>query len=43
MGVNTQNTTLIAPEPKGLIDPATGQPVGANDAFFGEINNELAD
>ena len=25
------------------IDPNTGKPVGSDDAFFGEINNELAD
>ena len=36
------NTTLIAPQPKGILDPSTGQPIGANDAYFGEINNELA-
>ena len=41
MGVN--DTTLVAPQPKGIIDPSTGEPVGANDPFFGEINNELAD
>jgi NADH-quinone oxidoreductase subunit B len=35
--------TLIAPEPKGIIDPNTGRPVGSDDAFFGEINSELAD
>jgi NADH-quinone oxidoreductase subunit B len=36
-------TTLVAPKPKGIIDPSTGKPIGSNDAFFGEINNELAD
>ena len=36
-------TTLVAPQPKGILDPATGKPIGSNDAFFGEINNELAD
>src|SRR5215467_4002483 len=39
----TSGTTLVAPKPKGIIDPSTGKPVGSNDAFFGEINNELAD
>ncbi len=28
---------------EGIIDPNTGKPLGANDPFFGEINNELAD
>ena len=37
------STTLIAPQPKGIIDPATGKPIGSDDAYFGEINNELAD
>ena len=42
MGVATMNT-MVAEAPKGIIDPSTGKPVGANDPFFGEINNELAD
>ncbi|MEO0328283.1 MAG: NADH-quinone oxidoreductase subunit B [Pseudomonadota bacterium] len=37
------NTTLIAPQPKGILDPKTGQPIGNDDIYFGEINNELAD
>jgi NADH-quinone oxidoreductase subunit B len=41
MGVTS--STLVAEQPKGIIDPSTGKPVGANDPFFGEINNELAD
>ncbi|MGO7594127.1 NADH-quinone oxidoreductase subunit B, partial [Rhizobium leguminosarum] len=32
-----------AQQPKGIIDPSTGKPIGSNDQFFGEINNELAD
>jgi NADH-quinone oxidoreductase subunit B len=39
----TATQTLIAPQPTGIIDPATGRPAGANDPFFGEINAELAD
>ncbi len=35
--------TLFSPAPKGIIDPATGKPVGSNDPFFLEMNNELAD
>jgi NADH-quinone oxidoreductase subunit B len=41
MGIG--DTTLVAPQPKGIIDPNTGKPIGADDAFFGEMNNELAD
>ncbi|MBB3300851.1 NADH-quinone oxidoreductase subunit B [Rhizobium leguminosarum] len=37
------NQPLVAQQPKGIIDPSTGKPIGSNDAFFGEINNELAD
>ena len=43
MGLTDGTTTLVAPKPKGIIDPNTGKPVGSDDAFFGEINNELAD
>src|ERR687894_335836 len=44
MGLIAESRTpLVAPPPKGLIDPNTGKPVGADDPFFGEINAELAD
>lgn len=43
MGMSQNNTTLVAPQPKGIIDPSTGKPVGSNDAYFTEINDELAD
>ncbi|MCB1382963.1 MAG: NADH-quinone oxidoreductase subunit B, partial [Notoacmeibacter sp.] len=43
MGLTGNTTTLIAPQPKGIIDPATGKPVGSDDAFFGQINDELSD
>ncbi|MET0747426.1 MAG: NADH-quinone oxidoreductase subunit B, partial [Rhizobium sp.] len=43
MGVTQGNTTLVAQQPKGLIDPSTGRPIGSNDPFFGEVNDELAD
>src|SRR5206468_654950 len=33
----------IAQAPKGILDPATGRPVGANDPFFLEVNHELSD
>ena len=35
--------TLVAPAPKGILDPRTGNPVGADDAFFRGVNAELAD
>src|SRR5665647_2677688 len=35
--------TLVAPAPRGILDPRTGKPVGADDPFFSGINNELAD
>ena len=43
MGVVDHGNTLVAPQPKGIIDPATGKPIGSDDRFFGEINIELAD
>lgn len=43
MGLSDNSGTLVAPRPKGLIDPNTGRPVGSDDPFFLEINNELAD
>src|ERR1051326_6189043 len=33
----------VAAPPSGLIDPRTGKPFGANDAFFSDVNSELAD
>ncbi len=42
MGLSPTATPLIAPESKGLTD-ASGRPLGADDPFYGEINNELAD
>ena len=41
--MNNGNTTLIAPQPKGILDPNTGQPVGSDNPYFMDINNELAD
>ena len=38
MAVGEKESTLVAPQPRGVIDPATGQPVGANDPFIGDIN-----
>jgi NADH-quinone oxidoreductase subunit B len=35
--------TLVAPQPKGIIDPSTNKLVGADDPFMAEVNAELAD
>jgi NADH-quinone oxidoreductase subunit B len=45
MGLSSTATTspVIAPAPKGIIDPSTGKPVGANDPYFAEVNHELSD
>ena len=40
---NPAGGTLIAPRPKGIIDPNTGKLIGQDNAFFGELNNELSD
>jgi NADH-quinone oxidoreductase subunit B len=41
MGLSPQ--TLVAPKPRGILDPATGKPVGQDDPFFADINSELSD
>ena len=33
----------LAPAPKGILDPRTGKPVGADDPFYAGLNSELAD
>src|SRR5471032_407971 len=33
----------VAPAATGILDPRTGQPVGANDPYFLEVNHELSD
>ena len=42
MGLSTSRT-IVAPQPKGRLDPATGRPVGANDPYFAEMSDELSD
>lgn len=41
----SENTTgpTVTEAPRGIIDPKTGLPVGANDAYFKQISDELAD
>ncbi|MGY4428371.1 NADH-quinone oxidoreductase B subunit/NADH/F420H2 dehydrogenase subunit C [Bradyrhizobium sp. F1.13.1] len=45
MGLNPVSSAgpVLAPAPKGILDPSTGKPVGANDPFFLEVNSELSD
>ncbi|MFD2646344.1 NuoB/complex I 20 kDa subunit family protein [Devosia albogilva] len=43
MGLSQPNPTLVAPRPTGAIDPRTHKPVGADDPFFNEVSDELAD
>src|ERR1051325_7043801 len=35
--------TIVAPAATGILDPRTGKPVGADDAFFVGLNEELSD
>jgi NADH-quinone oxidoreductase subunit B len=41
MGLN--DPALVAPAAKGIVDPKTGKPVGADDPFFLGMSDELAD
>src|SRR3954451_4668508 len=34
---------LVAPAATGILDPATGRPVGERDPYFLEVNHELSD
>ncbi len=34
---------LVAPSPRGILDPATGKPVGENDPFYMNMSDQLAD
>ena len=43
MGLIEERAPLVAPAPRGIIDPRTGKPAGADDPFFTEVNDELAD
>ena len=33
----------VATPRRQILDPRTGKPAGANDAFFSDLNSELAD
>jgi len=45
MGLTAENrgAPAIAPTPRGVLDPRTGQPVGSDDEFFKGVNKELTD
>jgi NADH-quinone oxidoreductase subunit B len=43
MGLTEGTRPLVAPAARGILDPRTGMPVGADDAYFRELNSELAD
>jgi NADH-quinone oxidoreductase, B subunit len=43
MGLSESTGTLVAPRPTGLVDPRTGKAASANDPFFTDVTDELAD
>ena len=43
MGLTPQRSAVVAPAASGIVDPRTGKPVGADDAFYVGLNDELAD
>ena len=43
MGLIDNSQTLVAPQPKGLVDPRTGNPIGSDDPFFLNVKEELDD
>ncbi len=43
MGLSDNSGTLVAPRPKGILDPNTGKPIGSDDPFFVGINDQLSD
>src|SRR4029450_9999627 len=38
-----KRTAVVAPPAKGILDPRTGKPVGADDGLFAGMNHELSD
>ena len=38
-----ERTAVVAPPAKGILDPRTGKPVGADDGLFAGMNRELSD
>lgn len=43
MGLISNNSTITAPNPKGVINPNTGELIGSDDKFFCDINAQLSD
>ena len=44
MGLISDNqATLVAPAPRGIIDPNTGQAIGFTDPYFVSVKDELSD
>ena len=42
-GMGLSANPIVAPSARGLVDPSTGRPIGADDPTFGAISDELAD
>ena len=38
-----ERTAVVAPSARGILDPRTGKPVGADDRFFSGLNDQLSD
>src|SRR5256714_4344276 len=43
MGLTPQRSAVVAPAARGILDPRTGKPVGADDSFYLGLNAELSD
>src|SRR3979490_984343 len=43
MGLTPQRSAVVTPAARGILDPRTGKPVGADDGFYVGRNDELAD
>jgi NADH-quinone oxidoreductase subunit B len=43
MGLSEQNGTMVAQRPTGLVDPRSNKVAEANDPFFTDVTDELAD
>ena len=43
MGLGEGNQTLVAQQPKGILDPKTGKPIGHDDPFVSQMRADLSD
>ena len=41
--ISDSQSTLVAPAPRGIIDPSTGQAIGSADPYFVSVKDELSD